>query len=47
VHCMQFVVGKSEEHLIEMDLTGVGCERVDWTQLAQDRVQWRALGTQL
>jgi hypothetical protein len=26
-----------------MDLGEIGCGDVDWTQLAQDRVQWQAL----
>jgi hypothetical protein len=28
---------------IRKDLTEVGCEGVDWTHLAQDRDQWRAV----
>jgi hypothetical protein len=28
---------------IKMDLRGIGCDGVDWIDLAQDRNQWRAL----
>jgi hypothetical protein len=28
---------------IKMDLQEVGCEGMDWTELAQDRYRWRAL----
>ena len=28
---------------IKMDLQEVGCEFMDWTELAQDRNRWRAL----
>jgi hypothetical protein len=31
------------ENNIRMDLREVGCECVDWMELAQDRVRWRAL----
>jgi hypothetical protein len=49
------LVGKSEgkrplgrprrrwEDNIRMDLQEVGCGRVDWIELAQDRDRWRAL----
>jgi hypothetical protein len=52
--CM-VLVGKSEgkrplgsprrrwENNIKMDLQEVGCEGVDWIDLAQDRDRWRAL----
>jgi hypothetical protein len=29
-----------------MDLRKIGWDGVDWIDLAQDRDQWRALGTQ-
>jgi hypothetical protein len=29
--------------IIKIDLRGIGGEVVDWIQLAQDRIQWRAL----
>jgi hypothetical protein len=28
---------------IKMDLRGIGCDGMDWIDLAQDRDQWRAL----
>jgi hypothetical protein len=28
---------------IEMDLIEMGCDDVDWIDMAQDRDQWRAL----
>ena len=31
------------EDNIKMDLQEVGCERMDWIDLAQDRDRWRAL----
>ena len=31
------------EDNIKMDLREVGCGRVDWMELAQDRGRWRAL----
>ena len=31
------------EDNIKMDLQEVGCWRMDWIGLAQDRVRWRAL----
>ena len=31
------------EYNIEMDLDEVGCARMDWTGLAQDREKWRAV----
>ena len=31
------------EDNIKMDLEEVGCEVMDWTELAQDRDRWRAL----
>jgi hypothetical protein len=31
------------EDNIRMDLRGVGCGRVDWMELAQDRDRWCAL----
>jgi hypothetical protein len=48
-------VGKSEgkrplgtprlrwENIIKMDLQEVGCECMDWIDVAQDRDSWRAL----
>jgi hypothetical protein len=33
---------KWEDH-IKMDLKGIVCESVDWTNMARDRVQRRAL----
>jgi hypothetical protein len=32
-----------EENNIKMDLQEVGCEIVDWIELAQDMDRWRAL----
>ena len=29
---------------IKMDIQEVGCEGMDWIDLAQDRDRWRALG---
>ena len=31
------------EHLIEMDLQEVGCEGMNWIDLAEDRDRWRTL----
>ena len=31
------------EDNIKMDLQKVGCEAIDWIELAQDRDRWRAL----
>jgi hypothetical protein len=31
------------EHTIKIDLTGMGCEDVEWTDLAQDREKWPAV----
>jgi hypothetical protein len=33
--------GRAEN--IKMDLRETGCEDVSWMELAEDRVQWRAL----
>jgi hypothetical protein len=29
------------EDSIKLDLSKVGCKGIDWTELAQDRVQWQ------
>ena len=31
------------EDNIKMDLQSVGCDGINWTDLAQDRDRWRAL----
>ena len=31
------------ENNIKMDIQKMGCEGMDWIQLAQDRYRWRAL----
>jgi hypothetical protein len=31
------------ENNIKMAFKGTSCQNVDWVQLAQDRVQWRAV----
>jgi hypothetical protein len=36
-------LGCRREGNIRTDVTGTECERVDWIQLAEDRVQWRAV----
>jgi len=52
--CIQYLVGKCEGkkplgrprcrwNNIIMDLREIGCEGVEWMDLAQDRDQWRAL----
>ena len=33
----------TKEDNIKMDLQEVGCEDMDWIDLAQDRDRWRAL----
>jgi hypothetical protein len=37
------VVRRRKEDNIKMDLQEVGCEGMDWTDLAQDTDIWRAL----
>ena len=34
---------RRQEDNIKMDLQEVGCEDMDWTDVAQDRDRWRAL----
>ena len=36
-------LGRRWEENIQMNLQEVGCEGVDWIELAQDRGTWRAL----
>jgi hypothetical protein len=31
------------ENIIKLDLQEMGCEEMDWIDLAQDRDRWRAL----
>jgi len=31
------------EDNIKIDLKEIGCENLDWTHMAQDGVQWRAV----
>jgi hypothetical protein len=30
-------------NIIKMDLSGIGCDDIDWIDLAQDKHQWRAV----
>jgi hypothetical protein len=49
----RILVGKTEGKIplgrprwvdnVKMDLREIGCDGVDWIELAQDRDQWRAL----
>jgi len=34
---------RRREDIIKMDLQEVGCEGMDWSDVAQDRDRWRAL----
>jgi hypothetical protein len=40
---LNFYKDKFNKYNIKMDLREIGWDEVDWIDMAQDRVQWRAL----
>ena len=40
---MRWLVGCNKSIKIKMEIQEVGCDGIDWIDLAQDRDRWRAL----